>query len=145
MSLFSLNILFYLLCGVTHCLHIGNDDTCSHIEVSNNLSTNFNGEVECLEQSSKQLVLDFDQLATYVEEENVFKLTIKYKVFIKLVSKLETNLSKSLVNLTLTYNKIELLEHDSFTFLVNLNSLNLFENKLNTIEVGSFQNPNKLR
>jgi len=74
-----------------------------------------------------------------------YKLTIKNKVFERVLCTNETLLTRSLVSLTLAYNNLEALDRDSFTYLNKLTSLSLIENNLNKLEPGSFQTLINLR
>ena len=141
--------LFLFAWSIT-CLHIGNDQ-CSLF--MNNSSSLLRVDIECLEKSNEPLILDLGHLKVYdKQDQNIFpnqmlayKLTIKNKVFERVLCTNETLLTQSLVSLTFAYNKLEALDRDSFTYLNKLTSLSLIENNLNTIEAGSFQTLINLR
>jgi len=135
--------LFLFAWSIT-CLHIGNDQCSLFL---NNASSLLRVDIECLEKSNEPLILDLGHLKenSFPNQMLAYKLTIKNKVFERVLCTNETLLTQSLVSLTLAYNKLEALDRDSFTFLNKLTSLSLIENNLNKLEAGSFQTLINLR
>ena len=145
--LFSLFLFTWLIT----CLHFDND-RCSLF--FNNSSSLLQVEIECTEKSNETRILDLGQILKIYDKEDqnllpnqmlAYKLTIKNKVFERVLCTNETLFTQSLVSLTLAYNKIEAIDRDSFTYLNKLTSLSLIENNLNKIEAGSFQTLINLR
>jgi len=135
--------LFLFAWSIT-CLRIGNDQCSLFL---NNASSLLRVDIECLEKSNEPLILDLGHLKenSFPNQMLAYKLTIKNKVFERVLCTNETLLTQSLVSLTLAYNKLEALDRDSFTFLNKLTSLSLIENNLNKLEAGSFQTLINLR
>ena len=142
--------LFHFTWFIT-CLHFDNDQ-CSLF--SNNSSSFLQVEIECIEKSNETRILDLGQILKVYDKEDqnlfpnqmlAYKLTIKNKVFERILCTIETLFTQSLVSLTLAYNKIEAIDRDSFTYLSKLTSLSLIENNLNRIEADSFQTLINLR
>jgi hypothetical protein len=101
---------------------IGNDQCTMFLNNSSSFFLRVN--IECLEKSNGPLILDLGHLKVYDKpNENLFpnqmlayKITIKNKVFERILCTIETRFTQSLVSLTLAYNKIEAIDRDSFMF-----------------------------
>jgi len=134
----------FLFAWFINCLQIGNDQCTLFL---NNASSLLRVDIECLEKTNEPLILDLGHLKenSFPNQMLAYKLTIKNKVFERVLCTNETLLTQSLVSLTLAYNKLEALDRDSFTYLNKLTSLSLIENNLNKIETGSFQTLINLR